>query len=189
MTNDILLNIEGLTLDFRTNRGRVKALRDISFPVRRGRILGIVGESGSGKSTILWSILGLLAGNAEVTAGRVEYGARDLLTLNAEGLRAIRGEEISVVFQDPMTSQIPVLPYARQMSDILYRRSMSEADKRKAAVDMLRRVGIPDPDNRVDAYPHQFSGGMRQRAGIAMSMLTGPNLLLADEPTTALDVT
>ncbi|WP_167647412.1 ABC transporter ATP-binding protein [Mameliella alba] len=189
MTNDILLNIEGLTLDFRTNRGRVKALRDISFPVRRGRILGIVGESGSGKSTILWSILGLLAGNAEVTAGRVEYGARDLLTLNAEGLRAIRGEEISVVFQDPMTSQIPVLPYARQMSDILYRRSMSEADKRKAAVDMLRRVGIPDPDSRVDAYPHQFSGGMRQRAGIAMSMLTGPNLLLADEPTTALDVT
>ncbi len=189
MTKDILLNIEGLSLDFRTNRGRVKALRDISFPVQKGRILGIVGESGSGKSTVLWSILGLLAGNAEVTAGRVDYGARDLLTLEAQALRAIRGEEISVVFQDPMTSQIPVLPYARQMSDILYRRSMSEADKRKAAIDMLRRVGIPDPDSRIDAYPHQFSGGMRQRAGIAMSMLTGPNLLLADEPTTALDVT
>ncbi|TMV12715.1 ABC transporter ATP-binding protein [Arenibacterium halophilum] len=187
--NDTLLSIDGLTLDFRTNRGRVKALRDISFPVRKGRILGIVGESGSGKSTVLWSILGLLAGNADVTAGRIDYGDKNLLTLDAEGLRALRGEEVSVVFQDPMTSQIPVLPYARQMSDILYRRSMSEAAKRAAAVDMLRRVGIPDPESRVDAYPHQFSGGMRQRAGIAMSMLTGPNLLLADEPTTALDVT
>ena len=189
LANNTLLNIEGLSLDFRTNRGRVKALRDITFPVRKGRILGLVGESGSGKSTVLWSILGLLAGNAEVTAGRVEYGDKNLLNLNAEGLRTLRGEEISVVFQDPMTSQIPVLPYAQQMSDILYRRSMSEADKRKAAVDMLRRVGIPDPESRVDAYPHEFSGGMRQRAGIAMSMLTGPNLLLADEPTTALDVT
>ncbi|WP_335949173.1 ABC transporter ATP-binding protein [Salipiger bermudensis] len=189
LMTDTLLNIDGLSLEFKTNRGRVKALRDISFPVKKGRILGIVGESGSGKSTVLWSILGLLAGNAEVTAGRVDYGDSDLLTLDAEGLRALRGEEVSVVFQDPMTSQIPVLPYARQMSDILYRRALSEAEKRTAAVDMLRRVGIPDPDTRVDAYPHQFSGGMRQRAGIAMSMLTGPNLLLADEPTTALDVT
>ena len=189
MTDETLLNIDALSLEFRTNRGQVKALRDISFPVKKGRILGIVGESGSGKSTVLWSILGLLAGNAKVTAGRVDYGDRDLLTLDAEALRALRGEEVSVVFQDPMTSQIPVLPYARQMSDILSRRAMSEADKRAAAVDMLRRVGIPDPESRVDAYPHQFSGGMRQRAGIAMSMLTGPNLLLADEPTTALDVT
>ncbi|MGR3805716.1 dipeptide ABC transporter ATP-binding protein [Marinibacterium profundimaris] len=186
---DTLLNIDGLTLDFRTNRGRVKALRDISFPVRRGRILGIVGESGSGKSTVLWSILGLLAGNAEITSGRIDFGENDLLRMDAEAQRAVRGEQISVVFQDPMTSQIPVLPYARQMSDILYRRSMSGADKRRAAIDMLRRVGIPDPERRVDAYPHEFSGGMRQRAGIAMSMLTGPNLLLADEPTTALDVT
>ncbi|SHI34341.1 ABC transporter ATP-binding protein [Wenxinia saemankumensis] len=184
-----LLTVDGLSLDFRTGRGRVRALRDVSFPVRRGRILGIVGESGSGKSTVLWSILGLLARNAEVTAGRIDFEGRDLLTLGGADLRAVRGEKISVVFQDPMTSQIPVLPYARQMEDILYRRPLSRAAKRDAAVDLLRRVGIPDPDSRIDAYPHQFSGGMRQRAAIAMSMLTGPNLLLADEPTTALDVT
>jgi len=187
---ETLLDIAGLSVDFRTSRGRVKALRNVSFPVRKGRILGIVGESGSGKSTVLWSILGLLAGNAEVTGGTVGFQGRDLLRLDEAGLRAVRGEEVSVVFQDPMTSQIPVLPYGRQMADILYRRKgMSAQDKRKAAVEMLRRVGIPDPDTRVDAYPHEFSGGMRQRAGIAMSMLTGPNLLLADEPTTALDVT
>ena len=187
---DKLLDINGLSVDFRTSRGRVKALRDVTFPVRKGRIVGLVGESGSGKSTVLWSILGLLAGNAEVTGGTVGFQGSDLLRLNAAGLRATRGEKISVVFQDPMTSQIPVLPYGRQMADILYRRTaMSSADKRKAAVEMLRRVGIPDPETRIDAYPHEFSGGMRQRAGIAMSMLTGPNLLLADEPTTALDVT
>ncbi|GGL77008.1 dipeptide ABC transporter ATP-binding protein [Wenxinia marina] len=187
--DDTILDVSGLSLDFRTGRGRIRALRDVSFPVRRGRILGIVGESGSGKSTVLWSILGLLARNAEVTSGRIAFQGRDLLGLDDEALRAIRGEKISVVFQDPMTSQIPVLPYARQFSDILYRRSMSRAEKRDAAVELLRRVGIPDPEDRIDAYPHQFSGGMRQRAAIAMSMLTGPNLLLADEPTTALDVT
>ncbi|WP_297769506.1 ABC transporter ATP-binding protein [uncultured Roseovarius sp.] len=187
---ETLLDIRGLSVDFKTSRGRVKALRDVSFPVRKGRIVGIVGESGSGKSTVLWSILGLLAGNAEVMGGEIGFEGGDLLQLDAAGLRAARGEKISVVFQDPMTSQIPVLPYARQMADILYRRKgMSAKDKRDKAVDMLRRVGIPDPETRIDAYPHEFSGGMRQRAGIAMSMLTGPNLLLADEPTTALDVT
>ncbi|MFW5654610.1 MAG: dipeptide ABC transporter ATP-binding protein [Roseicyclus sp.] len=187
---ETLLDIRGLCVDFRTSRGRLKALRDVTFPVRKGRIVGIVGESGSGKSTVLWSILGLLAGNAEVTGGEIAFEGRDLLRLDAAGLTATRGERISVVFQDPMSSQIPVIPYARQMIDILYRRrTMSATDKREAAIDMLRRVGIPDPETRVDAYPHEFSGGMRQRAGIAMSMLTRPNLLLADEPTTALDVT
>jgi peptide/nickel transport system ATP-binding protein len=187
---ETLLDIRGLSVGFGTSRGRVKALRDVSFPVRKGRIVGIVGESGSGKSTVLWSILGLLAGNAKVTGGEIGFEGGDLLQLDAAGLRAARGEKISVVFQDPMTSQIPVLPYVRQMADILYRRKgMSAKDKRDKAVDMLRRVGIPDPETRIDAYPHEFSGGMRQRAGIAMSMLTGPNLLLADEPTTALDVT
>lgn len=187
--SDTLLDIDGLSVEFCTNRGRVKALRDITFPVRKGRILGVVGESGSGKSTVLWSILGLLAGNADVTGGHIDFGGNDLLRLDTDRLRAVRGEQVSVVFQDPMTSQIPVLSYSRQMSDILYRRKMSDKAKREAAVEMLRRVGIPDPETRIDSYPHQFSGGMRQRAGIAMSMLTGPNLLLADEPTTALDVT
>ncbi len=187
---EILLDIRDLSLDFRTPRGRVKALRNVSFPVRKNRVIGIVGESGSGKSTILWSILGLLAKNAEVTGGEIRFEDRDLLHASEPQLRAVRGEEISVVFQDPMTSQIPVLTYARQMRDILYRRpNVSVAEKRRMAVEMLAKVGIPDPEKRIDQYPHHFSGGMRQRAGIAMALLTGPKLLLADEPTTALDVT
>lgn len=187
---ETLLDIRNLSVDFRTARGRVKALRDITFPVSKGRIMGIVGESGSGKSTVLWSILGLLAGNAEVMGGEILFQDDDMLRMGPTAMRATRGEDISVVFQDPMTSQIPVLNYARQMFDILYRRrNMSKAEKRKAAVEMMRKVGIPDPDSRIDQYPHHFSGGMRQRAGIAMALLTGPKLLLADEPTTALDVT
>ena len=187
---ETLLDIRNLSVDFRTARGRVKALRDITFPVSKGRIMGIVGESGSGKSTVLWSILGLLAGNAEVMGGEILFQDDDMLRMGPTAMRATRGEDISVVFQDPMTSQIPVLNYARQMFDILYRRrNMTKAEKRKAAVEMMRKVGIPDPDSRIDQYPHHFSGGMRQRAGIAMALLTGPKLLLADEPTTALDVT
>jgi len=187
---ETLLDIRNLSVDFRTARGRVKALRDITFPVSKGRIMGIVGESGSGKSTVLWSILGLLAGNAEVMGGEILFQDDDMLRKGQTAMRATRGEDISVVFQDPMTSQIPVLNYARQMFDILYRRrNMSKAEKRKAAIEMMRKVGIPDPDSRIDQYPHHFSGGMRQRAGIAMALLTGPKLLLADEPTTALDVT
>ncbi|NHQ73668.1 ABC transporter ATP-binding protein [Roseovarius gahaiensis] len=187
---ETLLDIRNLSVDFRTPRGRVKALRDFSFPIRKNRIVGIVGESGSGKSTVLWALLGLLAKNAEVTDGEVRFGDRDLLHASEAQLRATRGEEISVVFQDPMTSQIPVLTYGQQMLDILYRRpDVSTAEKRRMAVEMLGKVGIPDPDKRIDQYPHHFSGGMRQRAGIAMALLTGPQLLLADEPTTALDVT
>ena len=187
---ETLLDIRNLSVDFRTPRGRVKALRDITFPIRKNRIVGIVGESGSGKSTVLWALLGLLAKNAEVTGGEVRFGERDLLHASEAQLRATRGEEVSVVFQDPMTSQIPVLTYGRQMLDILYRRpDVSSAEKRRMAVEMLSKVGIPDPDKRIDQYPHHFSGGMRQRAGIAMALLTGPQLLLADEPTTALDVT
>jgi oligopeptide/dipeptide ABC transporter ATP-binding protein len=187
---ETLLDIRNLSVDFRTPRGRVKALRDITFPIRKNRIIGIVGESGSGKSTVLWALLGLLAKNAEVMGGEVRFGDRDLLHASETQLRATRGEEISVVFQDPMTSQIPVLTYGRQMLDILYRRpNVSAAEKRRMAVEMLAKVGIPDPDKRIDQHPHHFSGGMRQRAGIAMALLTGPQLLLADEPTTALDVT
>ncbi|HUH08075.1 MAG TPA: ABC transporter ATP-binding protein [Egibacteraceae bacterium] len=185
-----LLEVRDLAVDFWTSRGTVRALRDVSFDVPKGRVLGIVGESGSGKSTILWTILGLLAGNSTVRSGTLRMGERDLLTLTEEQLRAIRGEEVTVIFQDPMTSQIPVLTYGQQMLDILYRRpGMSVAEKRKLAVSMLGRVGIPDPEMRLGQYPHHFSGGMRQRAGIAMALLNSPALLLADEPTTALDVT
>jgi oligopeptide/dipeptide ABC transporter ATP-binding protein len=188
--SDALIDIRKLSVDFWTPRGTVKALREVSLAVPKNRILGIVGESGSGKSTVLWSILGLLAGNADVRGGEIGFAGRDLLGLAEEELRGLRGEEISVVFQDPMTSQIPVLTYGQQMLDILYRRrEVPAAEKRRMAVGMLRRVGIPDPETRIRQYPHHFSGGMRQRAGIAMALLTEPALLLADEPTTALDVT
>lgn len=187
---DTILDVNDLSVDFHTSRGRVQALRNINFQVQNNRILGIVGESGSGKSTVLWSILGLLADNGEVTSGEIRFGDDDMLKLSETALRAKRGEDASVVFQDPMTSQIPVLTYGRQMLDILYRRpDMPAAEKRRLAVEMMEKVGIPDPAKRIDQYPHQFSGGMRQRAGIAMALLTGPKLLLADEPTTALDVT
>jgi peptide/nickel transport system ATP-binding protein len=185
MTN--LVEFRGL--DFRTPRGRVHALRDVSFDVPRGRILGIVGESGSGKSTAVWALLRLLAPNAVVTGGAVVFDGRDVLGFGEAELRRFRGEQVSVVFQNPMTAQIPVLSYGRQMQDILYRRRAGAAEKRRRAVEMMRRVGIADPELRISQYPHHFSGGMRQRAGIAMALLMEPALLVADEPTTALDVT
>src|SRR6056297_3827604 len=141
---ETLLDIRNLSVDFRTPRGRVKALRDITFPIRKNRIVGIVGESGSGKSTVLWALLGLLAKNADVTGGEILFEDRDLLHASEAQLRAARGEDISVVFQDPMTSQILVLTYGRQMLDILYRRpNVSAAEKRRMAIEMLSTVGIP----------------------------------------------
>ncbi len=187
---DTLLDIRNLNVDFRTPRGRVHALRDVSFKVPKGKIVGLVGESGSGKSTVIWSITQLLAGNGVIEGGEALFNGRDVLKYGESELRDFRGEELSIVFQDPMTSQSPVLSYSQQMTDILYRRKgASDSDKRRSAVDMMRRVGIPDPESRILQYPHQFSGGMRQRAGIAMALLMDPLLLVADEPTTALDVT
>ena len=185
-----LLDIRNLSVDFRTPRGRVHALRDVSFSVPRGKVVGIVGESGSGKSTVIWTLTRLLAGNAAIEGGSAVFDGRDVLGLGESAMMDVRGEKISLVFQDPMTSQSPVLSYARQMTDVLYRRrGMGMAEKRARAVEMMRRVGIPDPESRIAQYPHQFSGGMRQRAGIAMALLMDPMLLIADEPTTALDVT
>ncbi|MEQ8666406.1 MAG: ABC transporter ATP-binding protein [Rhodospirillales bacterium] len=185
-----LLDIRGLNVDFKTPRGRVHVLRDVGFEVPKGKSVGIVGESGSGKSTVIWTITQLLAGNGIVEGGTAMFNGEDLLTANDSRMRSVRGEDISIVFQDPMTSQSPVLSYDQQMGDILYRRrNMSDREKRKRAIDMMRRVGIPDPESRIVQYPHQFSGGMRQRAGIAMALLMDPLLLIADEPTTALDVT
>ena len=185
-----LLDIRNLSVDFRTPRGRVHALRDVSFTVPRGKVVGIVGESGSGKSTVIWTLTRLLAGNAAIEGGSAVFDGRDVLGLSESAMMDVRGEQISLVFQDPMTSQSPVLSYARQMTDVLYRRrGMGTAEKHARAVEMMRRVGIPDPESRIAQYPHQFSGGMRQRAGIAMALLMDPMLLVADEPTTALDVT
>jgi len=185
-----LLDIRNLSVDFRTPHGRVHALRDVSFTVPRGRVVGIVGESGSGKSTVVWTLTRLLAANGIIEGGTAVFDGRDVLGLSESAMMEVRGEKISMVFQDPMTSQSPVLSYARQMTDVLYRRrGMPMAEKRARAIEMMRRVGIPDPESRIVQYPHQFSGGMRQRASIAMALLMDPVLLIADEPTTALDVT
>ncbi|NQV45612.1 MAG: ATP-binding cassette domain-containing protein, partial [Rhodospirillales bacterium] len=187
---DNLLEIKNLNVDFKTPRGRVHVLRDVSFNAPREKIIGIVGESGSGKSTVIWAMTQLLAGNGVVESGEILFNGRNILELSDKELQAFRGEEASVVFQDPMTSQIPVLSYAQQMVDIAYRqKEKSTADKIRHAIDMMSRVGIPDPEQRIAQYPHQFSGGMRQRAGIAMALLMNPLLLIGDEPTTALDVT
>jgi len=188
--SETLLDIRNLNVDFKTPRGRVHALRDVSFKVPKGKIVGVVGESGSGKSTVIWAVTQLLAGNAVVEGGEAIFDGRDALKFSGDELRNYRGEQVSIVFQDPMTSQSPVLSYREQMTDILYRRKgSSDEEKRRNAIAMMRRVGIPDPESRILQYPHQFSGGMRQRAGIAMALLMDPLLLVADEPTTALDVT
>lgn len=184
-----LVEIRDLCVDFTTPRGRVHALRNIDINVKKNRILGVVGESGSGKSTVIWAMLRLLANNGIIEQGEVVYDDDNILTYSAEDLLKFRNEQVSVVFQDPMTSQIPVMNYGQQMADIQYRTGRSSKEKQKVAIDMLRRVGIPDPESRISQYPHNFSGGMRQRAGIAMALLMRPGLLIADEPTTALDVT
>jgi peptide/nickel transport system ATP-binding protein len=185
-----LLEIKNLNVDFKTPRGRVKVLRDVNFTATRGKILGIVGESGSGKSTVIWAMTQLLAGNAVLRSGEILFDGENVLNFDAEKLKGYLGEQASIVFQDPMTSQIPVLSYAQQMVDIAYRRSdMSMKDKLGLAIKMLSQVGIPDPEQRINQYPHQFSGGMRQRAGIAMALQMNPLMLIGDEPTTALDVT
>ena len=190
MPVDSVLSLRNLTVDFDTPRGMVHALRDVSMDVPRGKVVGIVGESGCGKSTLIGAAMGLLANNAVVRGGRALFEGTDVLTMSATDLRAIRGQRIAMVFQDPMTSLNPVLSIAQLMTDIQYRdRTTSAEQKRTRAIDMLRQVGIPDPEQRIDHYPFQFSGGMRQRIAIAMALLMNQSLLIADEPTTALDVT
>jgi len=188
--HETILEIRDLSVEFLTPRGRVRALRHASLRVPQGRIVGIVGESGSGKSTLILAALALLPGNAEVTSGAVLFAGDDVLQLPPAALQDLRGQRMAVVFQDPMTSLNPVLSIATQMADIQYReRALGSREKRRRTVKMLMLIGIPDPESRIDDYPHQFSGGMRQRIAIAMALLAGPDLLIADEPTTALDVT
>ena len=187
--NDQVLEIHNLSVDFRTPRGRVEALRDINFSVPQGKIVGIVGESGCGKSTVIMAVMNLLAPNAEITNGIVEFEGKNVLKMSPSELRAIRGNRFSVVFQDPMTSLNPVLSIGRQMIDIQYRSNLNRKEKLKLSAKMLTRVGIPDSEKRLSNYLHHFSGGMRQRIAIAMALITSPTLLIVDEPTTALDAT
>lgn len=184
-----ILDIRNLSISFATPRGSVDALRNVSLTVPPDRIVGIVGESGCGKTTLISAVMRLLAHNAIVRAGTIQFEGTDVLTMAENDLRDLRGRRMAMVFQDPMTSLNPVVPIATQMIDIQYRDAGSTRDKLARAVAMLRKVGIPDPEQRIQGYPHQFSGGMRQRISIAMALLMNPALLIADEPTTALDVT
>ncbi len=184
-----LLSIRDLSVDFRTPRGTLKALRDVSIQVPAGRIVGIVGESGCGKSTLISAIMRLLSPNAEIPNGQILLDDRNLLTLPEREMRLLRGTRLSMIFQDPMTALNPVRRIGDQMTDIQYRDPVSLREKRRRAAEMLEKVGIPDATARLKAYPHQFSGGMRQRIAIAMALMVKPDLLIADEPTTALDAT
>ena len=184
-----VLDIQGLSIAYATDRGPLKALRDVNLSVDEGRIIGIVGESGCGKSTLISAIIRLLAPNAQIVQGAVNFKGRDLLGLSSEQMRALRGDEISMVFQDPMTSLNPTLTIGRQMADVQHRSTTSRPEKNSRSVGMLERVGIPDPEAQLKRYPHHLSGGMRQRVAIAMALMAEPSLLIADEPTTALDAT
>jgi peptide/nickel transport system ATP-binding protein len=186
---DALLEVRDLSVDFHTPRGRIHALREVDLAVPRGEVVGLVGESGCGKTTLISAVMRLLAENAEIRGGQILFDGQDVLRLSPGELRRLRGERIAMVFQDPMTALNPVLPIATQAIDVQYRARASKAEKRRRAIAMLRRVGIPDPERRIDRYPHEFSGGMRQRICIALALIAGPDLLIADEPTTALDVT
>ena len=184
-----LLEVEDLRVSFATPDGQLDAVRGLSFAVEAGKTLGIVGESGSGKSVSTQAIMGLVRG-ARI-AGTALFEGNDLLTMDAEALRKVRGDEIGMIFQDPLSSLHPYYRVGWQIVEMIraHDSSVTKSAARARAVDLLRLVGIPQPDRRVDDYPHQFSGGMRQRAMIAMAMALNPKLLIADEPTTALDVT
>ena len=184
-----VLDIRDLSVNYQTDRGVLHALRRINLQMQAGRIVGIVGESGCGKSTLISTIIRLLAPNAAIESGVIQFKDRNLLELDPDAMRALRGNEISIVFQDPMTSLNPVLSIGRQMTDIQYRDTSSKAEKRARAIRLLERVGLPDPAEQLRRYPHHLSGGMRQRVAIAMALMTQPALLIADEPTTALDAT
>ncbi|HWX49214.1 MAG TPA: ABC transporter ATP-binding protein [Roseomonas sp.] len=186
-----LLEIQGLTTAFRTERGEINAVEDISFKLDEGEILGIVGESGSGKSVTALTVMGLLPQPpARIRAGSVRFAGQELTTLSDRQMQRIRGPGMAMIFQEPMTSLNPVFPIGEQiMETIRAHERLSTRALRDRAVQMLEKVGIPSPARRLDDYPHQLSGGQRQRVMIAIALACNPKLLIADEPTTALDVT
>ena len=186
-----LLDVQNLTTRFHTRNGIVRAVEDVSFQVEAGSTLGIVGESGSGKSVTCYSLLGLIPQPpGRIHSGKAMFDGQDLLALSTSRLRAIRGKRISMIFQDPMTSLNPFMRVSSQLIEPLQLHlGLRKKEALHRAIDALDEVGIPDPADRIHAYPHEFSGGMRQRVMIAMALITRPELLICDEPTTALDVT
>ena len=185
-----LLEIRGLQTQFNTFGGLVKAVDGVSFDVQSGEIVGLVGESGGGKSVIGFSILGLIDPPGRIAGGEIRFNGRDIARLDEREMRSIRGREIAMIFQDPMTSLNPVYTIGRQMDEVLQLHTdLDHGARRARCIQMLEDVGISEAESRLDAYPHQFSGGMRQRVVIAIALLAGSRLIIADEPTTALDVT
>ena len=186
-----LLEVDNLHLDFATMDGPVHALRGISFTVEEGSVLGIVGESGSGKSASVLAAMRLLPSNATVTGGGITFRGQQLMSLREQQMRQLRGNKVAMIFQDPMTALNPVDRISRQLGETVeyHHRSMTAAAVRSKVLDMLTAVGVPDVARRADQYPHQWSGGMRQRAVIAMSLMNEPDLIFADEPTASLDAT
>jgi len=185
-----LLEVQDLRTHFRTDDGIVKAVDGVSFSIEKGKTLGIVGESGSGKSVTCLTIMGLNSKQSAMTTGQALFKGDDLLKASKRRLREIRGNDIAMIFQDPMTSLNPVYRIGKQLAEaVILHQDVTRAAARAQAVELLKAVGIPRAERRIDDYPHQFSGGMRQRVMIAMALINNPDLLIADEPTTALDVT
>jgi len=188
---DYILQVKGLNVGFQSRAGYTPAVMDVSFGIERGKVTALVGESGSGKSVTAMSITHLLnVATARIEAEEVTFDGVDLLNMSDAELRKVRGNKITMIFQEPMTSLNPLMTIVKQISEsLIIHRGMSKREAREVSRDLLEQVGIPDAERRLDEYPHQFSGGMRQRAMIAMAMACKPQLLIADEPTTALDVT
>jgi oligopeptide/dipeptide ABC transporter ATP-binding protein len=191
MTSEILLDIRNLTCSFRTADGAARAVDDVSFSIMRGETLGVVGESGCGKTVTALAILRLIPSPpGRIEGGKIIYKGTDLLSLPEREMRKVRGNEISMIFQEPMTSLNPVFTCGYQIDEaVILHQKVGKKEARERTIEMLRLVGIPDPPGCADSYPHQLSGGMRQRVMIAMALSCRPSLLIADEPTTALDVT
>ena len=189
-TGSVALDVRGLTVDLRTPSGVIRAVDNVTFTARRGETLALLGESGCGKSMTAQAIVGLLEPIADITGGSVEMGEVDLVTAKTKVRRTIAATELAIVFQDALTALNPVYTVGTQLAEpFRIHRGMSGKQARAEAITLMARVGIPEPESRADSYPHQFSGGMRQRLLIAMAVALSPSVLLADEPTTALDVT
>ncbi|ONI44114.1 peptide ABC transporter ATP-binding protein [Candidatus Epulonipiscium fishelsonii] len=190
MGKEKILEVKGLETSFFTHLGEVQSVRSVSFDIYKGEVVGIVGESGSGKSITCMSIMKLLQHPGKIKHGEVLFKGEDLVKKSPKEMRKIQGDEISMIFQDPMTALNPVYTIGNQMTEVIRaHKKMTQKEAEKIAVKMLEAVGIPSPEQRLQNYPHEFSGGMRQRAIIAMALSCEPELLIADEPTTALDVT
>ena len=190
MNKEVVLSVKDLRVNFRAYGGLVQAVRGVSFDLYRGETLAIVGESGSGKSVSIRAIMGILANNAIIAEGSIMYDGMDLTKLTEDQFHQIRGNRIGLIFQDPLSALNPIMKIGKQITEVLHlHNKMTKAEARERAMELMRAVGIPDVEKRIDQYPFQFSGGMRQRIVIAIALAGDPEILICDEPTTALDVT